>query len=106
MSLLLTTLLIDQEEGPLLFRVNGPVGGEEGTRTPTPFRAHDPKSCSSANSDTSPESTRPFRQTGDCIRTGSRRRGGDSNPRLPEGVRDFQSRALGQAMRPLQGTRA
>jgi hypothetical protein len=29
-------------------------GGEGGTRTPTPFRAHDPKSCSSANSDTSP----------------------------------------------------
>ncbi len=30
------------------------VRGEGGTRTPTPFRAHDPKSCSSANSDTSP----------------------------------------------------
>jgi site-specific DNA recombinase len=30
------------------------TGGEGGTRTPTPFRAHDPKSCSSANSDTSP----------------------------------------------------
>jgi site-specific DNA recombinase len=29
-------------------------GGEGGTRTPTPFEAHDPKSCSSANSDTSP----------------------------------------------------
>ena len=29
-------------------------GGEGGTRTPTPFQAHDPKSCSSANSDTSP----------------------------------------------------
>ena len=29
-------------------------GGEGGTRTPTPFKAHDPKSCSSANSDTSP----------------------------------------------------
>ena len=41
--------------------VNGPIptvvyvhGGEGGTRTPTPFEAHDPKSCSSANSDTSP----------------------------------------------------
>jgi site-specific DNA recombinase len=30
------------------------LGGEGGTRTPTPFKAHDPKSCSSANSDTSP----------------------------------------------------
>jgi site-specific DNA recombinase len=30
------------------------AGGEGGTRTPTPFKAHDPKSCSSANSDTSP----------------------------------------------------
>jgi hypothetical protein len=29
-------------------------GGEGGTRTPTPSKAHDPKSCSSANSDTSP----------------------------------------------------
>ncbi len=28
--------------------------GEGETRTPTPFRAHDPKSCSSTNSDTSP----------------------------------------------------
>ena len=32
-------------------------GGEGGTRTPTPFTAHDPKSCSSANSDTSPIGT-------------------------------------------------
>jgi site-specific DNA recombinase len=32
-------------------------GGEGGTRTPTPFKAHDPKSCSSANSDTSPWET-------------------------------------------------
>jgi site-specific DNA recombinase len=30
-------------------------GGEGGTRTPTLFTAHDPKSCSSANSDTSPD---------------------------------------------------
>ena len=30
------------------------VCGEGGTRTPTPSKAHDPKSCSSANSDTSP----------------------------------------------------
>ena len=31
------------------------MSGEGETRTPTPFRAHDPKSCSSTNSDTSPK---------------------------------------------------
>ena len=40
------------EKSPVLDIVR--YGGEGGTRTPTPFRAHDPKSCSSANSDTSP----------------------------------------------------
>ena len=40
------------EKSPVLDIVH--YGGEGGTRTPTPFRAHDPKSCSSANSDTSP----------------------------------------------------
>jgi site-specific DNA recombinase len=40
------------EKNPVLDIVR--YGGEGGTRTPTPFEAHDPKSCSSANSDTSP----------------------------------------------------
>ena len=40
------------EKNPVLDIVR--YGGEGGTRTPTPFKAHDPKSCSSANSDTSP----------------------------------------------------
>jgi site-specific DNA recombinase len=40
------------EQSPVLDIVH--YGGEGGTRTPTPFKAHDPKSCSSANSDTSP----------------------------------------------------
>jgi hypothetical protein len=35
-------------------------GGEGGTRTPTPFKAHDPKSCSSANSDTPPIEKQPI----------------------------------------------
>ena len=39
------------EKNPVLDIVR--YGGEGGTRTPTPFKAHDPKSCSSANSDTS-----------------------------------------------------
>ena len=40
------------EKNPVLDIVR--YGGEGGTRTPTPFKAHDPKSCSSANSDTPP----------------------------------------------------
>ncbi len=41
-----------EEKNPVLHIVR--YGGEGGTRTPTPLKAHDPKSCSSANSDTSP----------------------------------------------------
>src|SRR5437870_2070519 len=106
MSLLLTTLLTDQQNGPLTYRVSGPRGGEEGTRTPTPFRARDPKSRSSANSDTSPNWTQACQPKRHRLlnRHAAEREGFE--PSTPGGVRDFQSRALGQAMRPLQGTRA
>ena len=46
------------ERSPVLGIVR--YGGEGGTRTPTPFKAHDPKSCSSANSDTSPIRNHPI----------------------------------------------